>query len=575
MFKTSDKAEAMKELLRIGDEIEKNFTNFNTLRAIPTILCLEDAIHTLHIEYQRKAQVKAQFKRDSREFGFFNFIREWNQFTDSMIVNILNKGFLDCTTKRLDIGINVAVSIERDYQTDFRNLVSKLREENYISEKYVVRIQERKFLNRYPGAMIIILDGKTDKKIIQTLDKILQLRQLMYKRGLLETMVHLAPQGTEINFNDKETFIKYPEQFTVESAYEKIGLSHRLMESYTHITSWNSDFADRVLETLQTISGGKSERNIEHLKLEQQEVYDAYHNLVGFPQVFRRAYGIELQTFFDIINEFIFECYPHDNTLGTWEINDLKRSTICKKHKLEDVKQVVYMLSNLNKDNLFYGMLVVDRTIFSTFGRLTGAALSVLDSCLDTMYENDLKGKNFEDATRKMLKEKGLLVIPQSVEIFEPMVPKEIAFKLWGKEKERTDLDIIALKDNALLIVECKDTKLQPSLLKRGNKFKNFVMEQYYRVQWIRNNYAKFTTYVQNESRALGLDLTQKLLLFPLVVSNTLANIEDFEGAPLMTYSELEDLASKKWDIKDDDPSQELTIEINGRLHHLPWFASQ
>jgi hypothetical protein len=41
-----------------------------------------------------------------------------------------------------------------------------------------------------------------------------------------------------------------------------------------------------------------------------------------------------------------------------------------------------------------------------------------------------------------------------------------------------------------------------------------------------------------------------------------------------MTYSELEKLVSKKWNTKDDDPSEELIIKINGRLHHLPWFAN-
>jgi len=574
MFKTSDKAEAMKELIRISDDIEKSFANFNTLRTIPTILCLEDAIDSLYIEYQRNVKTETEYQPDPRQLAFVNFLIEWNQFLDNMIVNILNKGFLDFTTKKLDIGINVGVSIEKDYRTDIENFINQLKEENCIGQKYVIRIQERGFLGRYPGAMFIILDGKTDKKIIQTLDKILELRQLMYKKGLLETMIYSAPKGTEIDFNEKGTFIEYPEHFTFETAYQKLGLSHRLIESFTHITHWNSNLADQVQETLQTICKGKGKNNIDHLKLEQKEIYSTYSNLIGFPEVFEKTYGIELQTFLDIVNEFIFECYPHDNTLGVWKINDLKKSTVCKKYKLTDVEQVVSILSNLRKDNAFYGMFVVNETIFSSFGRLTRAALFILDNCLDTMYENDLKGKNFEDATRKMLKEKGLIVLPQSVEIFEPMVPKDIALKLWGKEKNRTDLDIIALKDDALLIVECKDTKFQSSLLKQGNKFKNFVVEQYYRVQWIKNNFAKFTSYIQNECAALRIDLSQKLLLFPLVASNTLVNIENFEGAPLITYSELENLVSKKWNIRDDDPSEELVIEINGRLHHLPWFTN-
>ncbi len=574
MFKTSDKAEAMKELIRISDDIEKSFANFNTLRTIPTILCLEDAIDSLYIEYQSKTKTETEYTLDPRQFAIDNLFIEWNKFLDDMIVNILSKGFLDCTTKELDIGINFGVSIERDYRTDLENFINQLKEENCIGRKYVVRIQERDFLNRYPGAMFIILDGKTDKKIIQTLDKILELRQLMYKKSLLETMIHLAPKGTEISFSEKGIFIEYPNHFAFETAYQKMGLSHRLIESFTPIAYWNSNFADQAQETLQTIREGKGKNNVDHLKLEQKEISSAYKNLIGFPEVFEKTCGIELQTFLDIVYEFIFECYPHDNTLGVWRINDLRKSTVCKKHKLTDVQQAVSILSNLRKDNGFYGMLVVNQTIFSNFDRLTRGALFILNNCSDTLYENDLKGKSFEDATRKMLKEKGLIVLPQSVEIFEPMIPKDIALRLWGKEKNRTDLDVIALKDDALLIVECKDTKFQSSLLKEGNKFKNFVVEQYYRVQWIKDNFAKFATYVQNECAALGIDLSRRLLLFPLVVSNTLVNIENFQGAPLITYSELENLVSKKWNIGYDDPSEELEIEISGRLHQLPWFTN-
>jgi hypothetical protein len=281
-----------------------------------------------------------------------------------------------------------------------------------------------------------------------------------------------------------------------------------------------------------------------------------------------------LQAFLDIVNEFIFECYPNDNTLGIWSLSKLEKSATCKKHSVKDVKQVLSILSNQNRSDGFYGMVALDGRIFSTFGRLTESALFTLDNCFDEMYENDLKGKTFEDASRKMLKEKGLIVLPRSVEIFEPMVPRDMALELWGKEKNRTDLDIVAMKGNALLIIECKDAKFQSSFLKQGNKFKNFVVEQYYRANWIKSNFAKFVSYVQNGCEVAGIDLSQRLFLFPIVVSNILVNIKNFEGAPLVTYSELETLVSKEWKIDADDPSREIVVEIGGRFHHLPWFTN-
>ena len=434
---------------------------------------------------------------------------------------------------------------EQDYKNDIIDFVDKLKKEKSIGNKYIIRIQERLFLGRYPGAMFIILDSNIDKKIVLTLDKILALRQLMYKKGLLETMIYLAPIGTEVNFNEQGTFIKYPEGFTFETAYKKRGLSHRLIESYTHLTFWNSNLPNQVQETIRTIQEGKGKKNIVNLKLEFNEIYLAYGSLPGFSKIFEDIHGIQLKVFLDIVNEFIFECYPNDNTLGIWKLSELSKGAICKKHKIIEVEKVVNILSNLNRSSVFHGMLVINDTIFSTFERLTYSTLFTLDKCFNTIYENDLKGKRFENATRKLLEEMGLLVLPESVEIFEPMIPKDIAHILWGKEKNRTDLDIIALKENALLIIECKESKFKYSLSKQGNKFKNFVVEQYYRAKWISENFEKFTSYVQNNCDALGINLSDKLLLFPLVVSNPLVNIDNFEGAPLITYSEL-----KTWSLK-------------------------
>jgi hypothetical protein len=218
-------------------------------------------------------------------------------------------------------------------------------------------------------------------------------------------------------------------------------------------------------------------------------------------------------------------------------------------------------------------MFLINGNIFSTFERLTVSTLSALDFCLDFQYENDLKGKTFEKATREMLGKQGLIVFPESIEIFKPMLPKEIAFRLWGKEKNRTDIDVFAVKDNAILFIECKDSNFNQSLLRQGNKFRNYVIEQYYRIKWISENFQEFSSYISNQAENLEIDLSRKLFLFPLVVSNTLVNMDNFEGAPLITFSELKSLVNIKWEINAINPSSELQLEINGKSYLLPWFA--
>ena len=99
MFRTSDKSEATKELQRINEEIERSYSCFNVLRTIPTLLCIEDAVGSLHIEQQRKLMIETKLKSDPRQWGILIFLLEWAQFLSTMIVNILDKGFLDCSTK--------------------------------------------------------------------------------------------------------------------------------------------------------------------------------------------------------------------------------------------------------------------------------------------------------------------------------------------------------------------------------------------------------------------------------------------------------------------------------------------
>ena len=163
----------------------------------------------------------------------------------------------------------------------------------------------------------------------------------MYKKGLLETMIYLAPVGTTIDFNEKGTFITYSQNFTFETAYQKLGISHRLIESSTHITHWNSHLANQIQETLKTIDEGKGKKNIGNLKLEQSEICSTYSNLIGFPELFKSTYNITIQAFLNIICEFIFECYPNDNTLGIWSIAELGKSAISEKYDIEDVRRVI------------------------------------------------------------------------------------------------------------------------------------------------------------------------------------------------------------------------------------------
>ena len=48
----------------------------------------------------------------------------------------------------------------------------------------------------------------------------------------------------------------------------------------------------------------------------------------------------------------------------------------------------------------------------------------------------------------KLLNGYGFNTLSSRVDVFEPMLPLEICQRLWGKQKTRTDIDVLACLEN-------------------------------------------------------------------------------------------------------------------------------
>jgi hypothetical protein len=94
-------------------------------------------------------------------------------------------------------------------------------------------------------------------------------------------------------------------------------------------------------------------------------------------------------------------------------------------------------------------------------------------------------------------------------------------------------------------------------------------------VKWISENLPKFIEYVDADKwESLEIDLTKNVYFIPLVVSNILVDIEDsFEGAPIITFTELQELVSRNWDIENCEKTGELKIKLRSKELSLLWFC--
>ena len=107
IFKVTNKAEAGRKLVSINQDIQHRVKEFNSIRSLPILLCLEDAINNLEVRVQKAQKVEKQFEKfNDQYFAIVNCITQWYGLIDKMIQDINEKGFKDPSTKIKIEGIN-------------------------------------------------------------------------------------------------------------------------------------------------------------------------------------------------------------------------------------------------------------------------------------------------------------------------------------------------------------------------------------------------------------------------------------------------------------------------------------
>jgi len=579
-FSASTKAEAARQLVIVNKEILEQSRKFNSRKTLPLLLCLEDAINNLEISICKSEEVDKKQFHPMINLALTYFIFEWYRIIDEMISLVSRNGFYDPSTKieLAEIQLGVFFGNEQQQNEDLKEVLEGLRRDGLIGRKPFLMGQPRLFLSKIPGSFCFVMNDDVSKNVKQNFVKILHFRDKIYQRGLLETMIHKTPEGTKVTFNEKGLLdITYPDDFAVESLLEKIGFTPRAIDAYSPVKVWNSNFQKVATETLKSLEIGKGRDNIDKLKRELDEIYKAYHSMKDFPETFEKLFGVDMRVFLDVIFELECLCYKHVHCVGVWKLSDLLYvGKINEKYGTKRISKVIELLYSKRKakgrdDALF----ILEDVVMTSFVRLSGKRNALLDDCFNEVYDNNLKGQAFEEACRKTLRDNGLKTIPKRVDITEPILPAEVSLALWGRQKSRTDIDVLACFNNNILVIECKENKFKLPSVSEKNQFKKFLIEHFHRVNWISCNIKKFENYVGLEEwRSLAIAENQPLYLFPLLVSSTFVETDEFKAAPLLTFIELKELVSKEWATKTTEKTGELSIEIGSRVIKLPWFSA-
>lgn len=540
---------------------------------VPLLLCLEDAVNNFEITCVKSFRVDKEYQEiPELRLSVNQFIYEWYQIINDCIIDISDNGFSAPSNiiklPRLGFGVCINQKLE-DY-------LYKLYEQGEIEQTDFVISKPRLFLNKVLGYFFIVLSNGVGKHLEDNITKILDLRDLFYQKGLLETMIYILPDGAEVEFDDTGMRkITLPNGMNVESLWKKRGITPRMIETFTRVFDWNSYFREIAHESLIS-EFEKGKENLDNLRKEDEEIYNAYNSIKDYPKTFKEFYGMELDAFFNAISEIRDLCYANPHTIGLWKYSDfLKERRLRSKFDPETIDEIIKLLTEPTKSkNRYDGFIILDGNVLTSFRRLFISRIVLLEKLFGEVYNNDLKGKTFEEACRKLLQEKGLTTITGRIDILEPTLPPEISYFLWGKQKQRSDIDVVASRDNNILIIECKEIKSIDLKQRQLKQFEKFCVEHFHKTKWISSNLKKFESYVGADLRnSLCIDKTRSVYLFPLVVTNLLVNVDGIKETPLITYLELQNIISNNWCIKNKtELSGSLELEIEGRRMNLYWF---
>lgn len=577
-FRATTKTEAGRQLALIQKEILDTSSKLNCMDLIPLLLHLEDAINNLEISCLKSIRVDKEFSQEQDlYFSVARFISEWYEVINDCIIEISDNGFCvpHKTTDLPEFCFGIC------FKQNLDDYLLELYEKGDFDENDLIIRKPRMFLNKIPGWFFIAVRGSFDKYVENNIKLILNLRDLLYKKSLLETMIYISPDGTEVEFDDNTGMrkITLPKDVSAKTVLEQQGLTPRLIETYAMVYDWNSYFREVATESMKSASLGRGERNLETLKKEDDEIYRAYSSIKDYSKTFEEFYGIKLENFFYIISEIVYMCYDKIHTVGWWK----KYSDLLKEKKLNNkfnsglINQTIQLLSDPSKSKKRYdGFIILNGNLLTNFRRLTIARIILLEKCFSEVFNNDLKGKSFEEACRKLLLDEGLKTLSDRVDILEPAIPPAISYSLWGKQKQKTDIDVVSSQNNNLLIIECKEIKSTKLKLRQKRQFQKYLIEHFYKTQWILNNFKKFEDYVGNDlGDLLSINEGRPLYIFPILVTNRLVDIEGIKGTPLITYLELKEIiSSKEPHVKDShETSSTLEFEVSGRKISLPWMS--
>lgn len=552
------KEEAVRRLPIVEKEIHELAEKINISDGIICLLCFEDVVENAHfnilsdiVSSKGEAPGVIPQKINRERMALIRYVMQQFYLINSAIAELHKFGKRNPSQllKIPELAFWIGINYSRE------EALNVCRETGLIKSGDHYSGADIHFIAGMDGIRILIVRNAYPYAI-SILDALVKLIAKLLLREILQSCIKL---NLELIFyrGQEVPDIKLPKDITPEWVFEKEGYTTRMLTaSDYHTFEWTSDFKEVSARNVRILSQGKTPENLKLLEQERQEIFRGYLQFPNFDKTFRETYGYSAKSLKVMVKALELTALgrAHPVVRDSWRrfIVKIAKKVDLPKPSVETIlRSLTYDGDNMLADS---AIIAFDHEIAYNFHRLSVAVRMRLEKCFREAYDNNMKGKVFEEKCRELLKSKGFVVFPQRIVLEEEFLPKDVSNELWGHIKRSTDLDGLGNKENLILLLECKEKKPSTKRVVRlKNLFQKFSVELYYKAKWICENKRKLEHYMGGElASCLSVSKDNPSFIIPLVVCNFLVSDVRSDYSPIITYPELRRISTSQWkDIRD------------------------
>lgn len=382
-----------------------------------------------------------------------------------------------------------------------------------------------------------ILTIEPRKQVILAIDYFLK----YYRKKALESHLY---SGNVVKLSDDKQLFDYSELSSYE-ILSKSGFHPRIHTAGSaafpmYKNKLNEITEDTLLST--ELKADVPKQQMAH-DLEHTAYFKEFLDISKFTEIFKQKIGVDLKDFCDITLALKNLVKSRSTAVIIIPkqrlITKLKKDSSCNK---QTIQQVLNFFTK-NKDDEFpkKGLLFNGTDYifsWSTIGYFHRYPLEKL--YYDYINANSI-GVAFEKECRNILLANSCKVFADRLIVRKQMIPTEISKKLWNVVKKQGELDVVAIKEKFVIILECKSEL--PRLKKSEsqlNTLLKFDEELWYKANWIAHNFDEFNQILKSQGFIIPSTVSK---ILPLLITSFIK--PQHEKSVSFTIQEVSDIVSK------------------------------